>query len=141
MDTLNELFGRELSFTSDAGVAELDLTSLIADLPAPEEYPAWQVREPVQFRPIAPYPAIARDIALFVPAGTEPQTIMRTFADLVGGLCVRIDLFDEFTKEGKTSYAFRIVFQSDARTLTDSEVNTIMDKVYTHAADAGWEVR
>ena len=48
-------------------------------------------------------------------------------------------------KEGepvKTSYALRLVFQSDERTLTDDEVTQIMQNITTEMNGMeGWEVR
>ncbi|MCA9366580.1 hypothetical protein KC722_03300, partial [Candidatus Kaiserbacteria bacterium] len=37
--------------------------------------------------------------------------------------------------------AFRLVFQSKEKTLTDSEVNSIMDAVYAAAVERQFEVR
>jgi phenylalanyl-tRNA synthetase beta subunit len=57
-------------------------------------------------------------------------------------LLKRIDQFDTFTKDGKTSYAFRLVFLSDDRTLTDEEVSGYMESVTdTLNAEDGWQVR
>jgi phenylalanyl-tRNA synthetase beta subunit len=49
--------------------------------------------------------------------------------------------FDTFSKDGKTSFAFGITFQSFDRTLTDVETNAIMEKVYEAVKSKGWEVR
>jgi len=52
------------------------------------------------------------------------------------------ELFDEFKKDGKISYAFRLVFQSYERTLTDQEVNDIMTKITNKIKENnGWQVR
>jgi phenylalanyl-tRNA synthetase beta chain len=58
-----------------------------------------------------------------------------------GELRVRTTLFDEFTKDGRVSYAFRLVFQSYEKTLTDAEVNTIMDRITAAVSERRWEVR
>jgi phenylalanyl-tRNA synthetase beta subunit len=58
-----------------------------------------------------------------------------------GAFLVHHMLFDTFTKDGRTSYAFRLVFQATDRTLTDEEVNKIMDELYAVALSNGWEVR
>ncbi len=96
---------------------------------------------------ISPYPCIVRDIAVFVPT-TVKQPELETIIDMHAGvLMVRRDLFDVFTKKmaddaEKTSYAFRIVFQSPERTLTDAEIQTIMDKMTVAMNEnSGWEVR
>jgi 2'-5' RNA ligase len=50
-------------------------------------------------------------------------------------------LFDTFTKDGKTSYAFRMVFQSNTRTLVEQEITDIMNKITASLQNEGWEVR
>ena len=49
--------------------------------------------------------------------------------------------FDVFKKDGKISYAFRLVFQSPERTLTDDEINKIMNAVTEELSSNGFEVR
>jgi phenylalanyl-tRNA synthetase beta subunit len=45
-------------------------------------------------------------------------------------------------KDGRTSYSFRLVFQSYDRTLTDAEVNDIMTKITNKIKEnSGWQVR
>jgi phenylalanyl-tRNA synthetase beta chain len=141
LEHVSATLGVELQWQTEQGIAEVNLTPVLAQLPPPTAYPESRERKAVQFRPISPFPAVARDIALWVNDDAEPRRIMELMAEVVGGLCVRVDLFDEFTKDDRRSLAFRIVFQSDARTLTDAEVNTIMDKLYKRVAEEGWEVR
>ena len=50
-------------------------------------------------------------------------------------------LFDSFSKEGRTSYAYRLVFQSYEKTLSDDEINPIMDKINAKISELGWQVR
>ena len=56
-------------------------------------------------------------------------------------LLVRHSLFDTFKKDGRISYAFRLIFQSMEKTLTDTEINAIMEKIGSDIKVAGWEVR
>ena len=52
------------------------------------------------------------------------------------------EFFDEFKKDNKISYAFRLVFQSYDRTLTDSEVNEIMNKIIEKIQEhKDWQIR
>ncbi len=57
-------------------------------------------------------------------------------------MVVRIDLFDRFEKEEKVSYAFRLVFESLERTLSDTDLDPLMTRV-TDALNGreGWQVR
>jgi phenylalanyl-tRNA synthetase beta chain len=125
----------------EQGVAEVDFGALIATLPTPNQYNAFIKNDVKTFRPISQFPAVSRDIALWVPADITSTQVEALLRASVTDLCVRIDLFDEFTKEGRTSYAFRLVFLSHQKTLTDGEVHTIMDRVYAAISEQGWEVR
>ncbi|MCX6788025.1 MAG: hypothetical protein NT108_02600 [Candidatus Kaiserbacteria bacterium] len=93
------------------------------------------------YKPFSVYPFITRDIALWVPSGTEVSTIESVIRENAGELLARLDQFDQFEKEGRVSYAFRLVFQSRERTLTDDEVNDIMEKISAALRAALFEVR
>jgi len=94
-----------------------------------------------RYQPFSRYPSITRDIALWVPAGTSSDEVKAVIQENAGSLCVRIDLFDEFKKDDKVSYAFRLVFQSSETTLTDEEINAEMENVYSAVKSKGWTVR
>lgn len=97
---------------------------------------------PVPFVPWSQYPAITRDIAVWVPESTDPQVLVDMYTNLGTGLLVRAPrLVDQFTKEGRTSYAYRLVFQAFDRTLTDDDIKPITDAVYSALDKAGYEVR
>jgi len=89
------------------------------------------------------FPFIARDIALWVPEGVKSSEVLPIIKENAGDLVIRgPELFDEFKKDGKISYAFRLVFQSFERTLTDEEINVIMTKIANKIKDKnGWQVR
>ncbi len=147
---LTEVFGVALPIIDQTPeVVCVDLEALIAQIAIPVAY-GDTIRLDSRVRSyskISPYPCIVRDIAVFVPATvkqSELETIIDTYA---GELMVRRDLFDVFTKKNpdgveKTSYAFRMVFQSIERTLTDAEIQTIMEKITeVMNGNSGWEVR
>ncbi|MES2930597.1 MAG: phenylalanine--tRNA ligase subunit beta [Patescibacteria group bacterium] len=94
------------------------------------------------FKPWSMYPFIVRDIAVWVPEGTLPETLAEIYKEF-GAEILRGDpvLFDQFTKDGRTSYGFRLVFQAFDRTLTDDEVNGIMGTITEKISSLGWSVR
>ncbi|MEN9622233.1 MAG: hypothetical protein RLZZ67_667 [Candidatus Parcubacteria bacterium] len=99
-----------------------------------------------KYVPFSHYPFITRDIALFVPAtvleGEVAAALRAAASKAAGTLLVKgPDLFDAFSKDGKTSFAFRMIFQSFEKTLSDDEVNAFMQLVYSDAKGRGWEVR
>lgn len=94
------------------------------------------------FKQFSIYPFVLRDIAVWTPDGTAGDAVQELIVKEAGSLLTSIDAFDQFSKDGRTSYAFRLVFQSNERTLTDTEINEVMIKVTTVAnASEGWQVR
>ena len=116
------------------------LSKLKQGAPAPQ-YESYPISNTEHYRPFSKYPFIVRDIALWVPAGTESGTVLAAIRKEPGTLLVRSELFDTFEKAGKISYAFRLIFQSFEKTLTDGEANAVMENVYKEAKKRGWEVR
>jgi len=82
-----------------------------------------------------------RDIAMWAPESFTQEDILAIIRAEGGVLLTRANLFDVFTKEGRTSYAFNLVFLSYERTLSDVEINEIMDRVTKKLAEKGLEVR
>jgi len=89
------------------------------------------------------FPFIARDVSLWVPENVESDQVLKIIKDNMGEMVVRgPELFDEFKKDGKKSFAFRLVFQSYDRTLTDQEVNEVMDKINKKITEnPNWQIR
>lgn len=133
--------GIALNWVAEKGAAEANFSSLIETLPSPDSYSKFEKKENITYKPVSVYPASARDIALWVSVSEDSEMVAKVLMAAAGPLLVRHDLFDTFTKDDRTSYAFRFVFQSFERTLTDGEVTEAMDAVYKVAKDSGWEVR
>jgi phenylalanyl-tRNA synthetase beta chain len=108
---------------------------------APEPIDQLPLSETERYQLFSRYPSITRDIALWVPADTQSEEVQNVIAKSAGSLMARIDKFDEFKKGDKTSYAFRLVFQSGEKTLTDEEANGFMETVYEAVKEKGWSVR
>lgn len=96
----------------------------------------------VSYRPLSKYPFIARDIAVFVPESVDADEIAVLIKNTAGQNLVRHWLFDTFEKDGKKSFAFRLIFQSYEKTLLDEEVNIVMSQISNaFEANDGWKVR
>ena len=93
------------------------------------------------YQPFSAYPFALRDIAVWAPAGSDDGCTKSLIEQEAGTLLVRCDLFDTFEKGGRVSYAFRLVFNSSDRTLTDEEVNGIMAKISATLTKKGYEIR
>ena len=94
-----------------------------------------------RFEPFSKYPYIVRDIAMWTSPTNNEQQVQQTIKDGAGELAHKVMLFDRFEKGGKTSLAYRIIFQSFDRTLTEAEVNAVMEKVSAKLKGEGFEIR
>ena len=87
------------------------------------------------------YPYIVRDVAFWTNGATEPTELEEFLSSVAGDLCVKTMQFDQFEKEGRTSYGYRLIFQSFDRTLTDEDATLAMDQVYKALQQKGFEIR
>lgn len=98
--------------------------------------------EAVEYEPVSKYPAVIRDIAVFVPMEIKVERVLDVIENTAGELLEDTDLFDIYERENDKSLAFHLIFQAKDRTLTDEEVNGIMEKIFTAIeANPDWEVR
>ncbi len=138
---VEEVLREKLDWKIEKGVAELNFSEVLEKLPVPSAYEPFVKQSDVTYKKVSQYPAVSRDIALFVAGGEEAAKVQSELIAAAGLLLVRHALFDTFTKDGRTSYAFRLVFQATDRTLTNEEVDTIMNDINTVAKGNDWEVR
>ncbi len=110
----------------------------------PEEPAAYEnlpLSPAVRYEPFSKYPYIVRDVAFWAPSGADANALASFIREKAGGLAVRCDLFDRFEKGGRTSLAYRLIFQSFDETLKDDDANAAMDGVYTELRAQGFEIR
>jgi phenylalanyl-tRNA synthetase beta chain len=120
----------------------LNIDLLIERLPCPEFYEhKEQPSKVVKYKKISPYPYVLRDIAVWIPKDMSEKDVFAIIKKQGGDLLVRHELFDVYEKEDKTSYAYRLVFQSNKKTLTDKEVGDIMKQISMSLNKIGLRVR
>jgi len=94
------------------------------------------------FKPWSVYPFMTRDIAVWLPIEEKAESLKQILKEEGTNLLIKEPtLFDSFSKDGRTSYAYRLVFQSYDKTLTDEEINPIMEKINQKISAHGWQVR
>ena len=85
------------------------------------------------FEAFSTYPKSDRDLAFFVKTQTSVAELERTMRRAGGKLLESIELFDEYkgkgVPEGSRSLAFRLVYQTIDRTLTDADVDPMQQAV------------
>lgn len=141
---IEKIFGASAArhrFARKENFLEFDFDALVGAAPEPARYDPPAPSAFVSFRKISPFPFILRDLALWVPAGTSAEEPRKVIEREGGELLVRVTLFDTFAKDGKISHAFRLVFQSREKTLTDAEASAVMEKISSSLRARGWQVR
>lgn len=148
MERAEKALGTSLAWTKVNGVAEAVLSGALETLPMPSAYAPLTKTPNITYKPFSPYPFASRDVAFWVPqenalpAGRAPKEYLREMiVRAAGALLVRLDLFDTFSKDGRTSYAFRLIFQSYDKTLTEEDLVRAMDSVYAALKESGCEIR
>jgi phenylalanyl-tRNA synthetase beta chain len=124
-------------------VVEINFDSLIDGLPEPKEnvYLDCNTNKEIKYKTFSQMPFIVRDIAFWADASIDKNEIEGLIKSNAGDLCISTSLFDEFTKEMRTSYGFRLIYQDKDRTLTDEEVNGYAENVYNALKGKGFEIR
>lgn len=106
-------------------IAELDLDTILK-----------YASSDIQFKPLPKYPASSRDIALVVSEEVLTGQILETIKTTGGKLLEDVKLFDIYKggqiPKGFKSMAFSLTLRAEDRTLTDSEVNEITDRIKDH---------
>lgn len=132
--------GKEIQMIGTVTDKETASEKPLATTPA-TAYGNLAISEATRYAPYSRQPYIIRDIAMWTPAGTDPEQVITLIRTEAGELLQRLALFDTFTKADKTSLAFRLIFQSFEKTLTDEEVNQIMQKLSASLTAQGFEIR
>lgn len=136
---LREILG-DASFDAKDGIIEISLEGIITKLPTPTAYDVAHEQNNATFSQFSLFPAVSRDIA-FWAENPDAAFIEKELHAFAGSNLVRTDLVDRFEKDGRTSLAFRFVFQSFEKTLTEAGANEAMAKVHTALQTKGFDIR
>lgn len=117
---LHPIIERELGLTGRALLFELRLAAITeAQLP--------------RFQELSRYPAIRRDIAIIVDEAVSSQVVREYIAGAAGTLLQNLQLFDVYRgkgiEPGRKSLALGLTWQDVSRTLTDQDIDALMERV------------
>ena len=86
-----------------------------------------------QFKELSRFPEVRRDIAVLVDKTVAAENLLGTIRSVAGENLTNLRLFDVYEGKGidpnRKSLAIGLTMQHSSRTLTDDEVNAVMDKV------------
>lgn len=118
--TLHPSVAKQLQVKNQAVLFEVELQEVLeASIPS--------------FKVLSKFPAIRRDIALVVDNQIPVEDILSTIKQNAGQTLTDVLLFDQYTGAGidveKKSLAIGITLQEQSRTLTDQDVDKIIDDI------------
>jgi phenylalanyl-tRNA synthetase beta chain len=98
------------------------------------------------FREVSREPSVRRDLAVLVDRAQPAGSLLEQIRKVAGPDLTSAAIFDRYEgrgiPEGRVSLAFRLVFQRADRTLTDAEIQQVMDRVVAALASRfGAELR
>ena len=86
----------------------------------------------MKFKEISIYPTIKVDIAVILDKSVTADEISKVIKKAGGSLLVNQEMFDVYTNPvlgDKKSVAYSLIFGSNNKTLTDEEINPVVDKI------------
>lgn len=103
-------------------IAELDLDLLLSN-----------TSNLINFKPLPKFPVSSRDLAIVVKEKVPAGEVLDTMKQIGGNLLEDLELFDIYKggqiAKGYKSMAFSLTFRAQNRTLTDVEVNEIIERI------------
>lgn len=137
-------FGFGIERLAIASMALPDIRLLWSD----DERVKKQLKLGVPYKEVSKYPAVVRDISFIVPTSFVPNDYFDMVREVAGDSLVEevslIDRYENAEKFGadKVSYAYRIVYRSLERTLTNAEVDALHKNIEEETRQRfGGEVR
>jgi len=111
-----------LDITEDAYLFELEMSAIaVTKLPA--------------YQSFSRYPETRRDMAIIVPVDISSSRVLNIARTSAGPLLKKLELFDDYRgkniPKNKKSLAFGLTLQHSSRTLTDAEVEEVVQSVMT----------
>ncbi len=124
---------RLFGFEEEAFIAEVELDALVST-------------RQKRYRQLVRFPKVQRDVAFVLDAKVGGGDVLDAIELSGGNLLQRVELFDLYEGQnlppGKKSLAFSLEFQSEEKTLTDSEIdNHVRSIVTTIEKQFGAELR
>lgn len=130
-----------VAYADKKGVTEKTLKEYVASFTRTDEIVITQAKN-IPFKSWSLFPFITRDVAFWISENTTKETIEAELQKILSSLVVKgPTLVDSFSKDGRTSLAYRFVFQSYEKTLTDIDVSGEMEKMLVVLKNLNCEIR
>ena len=95
----------------------------------------------MKYKEISKYPTVKKDISIVVDKNITSNEIAVAIKKSAGSLLLNTEVFDVYTgkgiEEGKKSLAYSLTFGTNDRTLTDEEINKVLEKIIERLSKIG----
>ena len=95
----------------------------------------------MKYKEISKYPTVKKDISIVVDKNITSNEIAVAIKKSAGSLLQNTEVFDVYTgkgiEEGKKSLAYSLTFGTNDRTLTDEEINKVLEKIIERLSKIG----
>ncbi len=99
----------------------------------------------MKYKEISKFPVVRKDLAVIVQKDVNSEEIAKQIKKLAGSMLLSSKVFDIYTgtgiEENKKSIAYSLEFGAQDRTLTDEEINTILEKIIVGLEKSGVQIR
>ena len=99
----------------------------------------------MKYKEISKFPSVKKDLAVIVDKDITSEEIAKQIKKLAGSLLIGSKIFDVYTgeniEENKKSIAYSLEFGTSDRTLTDEEINAILEKIIAGLEKQGAIIR
>ena len=99
----------------------------------------------MKYKEISKFPSVKKDLAVVIDKDITSEEIAKQIKKLAGNLLLGSKIFDVYTgeniEENKKSIAYSLEFGAADRTLTDDEINAILEKIIAGLEKQGAIIR
>ena len=98
----------------------------------------------MKYKELSKYPSIKKDLAFVMDKSNSSLDIATSIKKAGGSKLKTVEVFDVYDKgldENKVSIAYSLTFEDSNGTMTDEEINEIMDKIISTIEKKGAELR
>lgn len=101
--------------------------------------------EESQYKQLPKFPSTARDLALICPDELPVSAIEKVIKNTAHEILESVELFDVYKgkqiSEGLKSVAYSVVFRAEDKTLADTEIDVLMNKLFIALEEIGAKLR
>ncbi|PLX06122.1 MAG: phenylalanine--tRNA ligase subunit beta [Marinilabiliales bacterium] len=97
------------------------------------------------YTPVSKFPAVKRDLALLIDKNISYKKLQDIAVDVIGKNLTKINLFDVYEgkniEDGKVSYALSYILEDKNKTMTDKQIDKMMQKLMKAYEEIGAKIR